>query len=73
VKEILLKQADVDAKDNRHWRTVLERFVRSGKDFESDYKATVQSVTAADVSNFLKNVVLSSGNHIKIVMMPEKK
>ena len=73
VKEILLKQADVDARDNAHWRTIIERFVRSGKDFESDYKATVQSVTAADVSNFLKNVVLSSGNHIKIVMMPEKK
>ena len=73
VKEILLKQADVDAKDNGHWRSILARYARSGKDFHTDYKATVQAVTLADVSIFLKNVILSSGNHIQIVMMPEKK
>lgn len=73
VKEILLKQADVNARDNGHWRAILARYARSGKDFHTDYKSTVQAVTLADVSSFLKNVILSSGNHIQIVMMPEKK
>ena len=72
VKEILMKQADVNARDNNHWRTILARYARSGKDFHTDYKATVQAVTLADVSNFLKDTILGSGNHIQIVMMPEK-
>jgi hypothetical protein len=30
-------------------------------------------VTLQDVSDFLKNTVLAGGNHIQVVMMPEKK
>jgi hypothetical protein len=30
-------------------------------------------VTPAAISNFLKNDILKSGNHIEVVMMPEKK
>ncbi len=73
VKEIMLKQADVNARSNSHWRMILGRYARSGKDFQTDYKSTVQAVTLQDVSDFLKNTVLAGGNHIQVVMMPEKK
>jgi len=69
----MLKQADVNARSNSHWRMILGRYARSGKDFQTDYKSTVQAVTLQDVSDFLKNTVLAGGNHIQVVMMPEKK
>ena len=71
VKQILLKQADVDAKTNNYWRTILRLYDRHGIDFYTDYKATLEGVTLEKVSQFLRDVVLKSGNHVEVVMMPE--
>ena len=71
VKQILLKQADVDAKTNGYWRRILNRYNRYGVDFYTNYKQTVESVTAEKVSAFLKDVVLGGGNHVEVAMMPE--
>ncbi|MBO4659775.1 MAG: insulinase family protein [Prevotella sp.] len=71
VKQILLKQADVDASTNRYWLTVLNRFNTYGVDIHSNYKSIVESVTPKQVSNFLKKVILKSKNHAQVVMMPE--
>ena len=73
VKQILLKQADVDAKTNRYWLTVINRLNKYGVDIHTDYKKTIESINANAVSNYLKNSILKSGNHIEVVMMPEKK
>ena len=72
VKQILLKQADVDAKTNRYWITVIQRLNRFGVDIHTDYKKTIESVDAKAVSNYLKNNILNSGNHIEVLMMPKK-
>jgi len=72
VKQILLKQADVDAKTNSYWLTVLNRWNRFGVDIHTNYKQTVEAVTPAAVSNHLKKVILKSGNHIEVLMMPKK-
>jgi zinc protease len=72
VKQILLKQADVDAKTNRYWIRVLNRFNRYGVDIHTDYKKTVEAVTAKAISDHLKNTILKSGNHIEVLMMPKK-
>ena len=71
VKQILLKQADVDAKTNRYWTGVLYKLNRFGVDFHTNYKKTVESVNAKSVSDFLKKEILKSGNHAQVVMMPE--
>ena len=71
VKQILLKQADVDAATNRYWLTVLNRFNTYGVDIHTNYKSIVESVTPKQVSNFLKKVILKSKNHAQVVMMPE--
>jgi zinc protease len=70
-KQILLKQADVDAKTNAYWRRIINRYNRYGLDFHTDYKKTVESMNAAKISQFLKNVVLKSGHHVEVTMMPE--
>ena len=72
VKEILLKHADENARDNGHWRGVLDTYAIRGIDTENGYKEAVRAVTLSDVSTFLKDTILGSGNHIQIVMMPEK-
>lgn len=71
VQQILLKQADVDAKTNRYWRTVLGLYDRYGVDFYTSYKPTVEGVTLEKVSQFLRDTILTSGNHVEVVMMPE--
>ena len=72
VKQILLKQADVDAKTNRYWLTVINRFNRYGVDIHTDYKKTIEAVTAQAVSKHLQETILKSGNHIEVQMMPKK-
>ena len=71
VKQILLKQADVDAKTNTYWRHIINRYNRFGIDFYTDFKKVVEAVDAKQVSNFLQNLLLSSGNHLQVTMMPE--
>lgn len=71
VKQILLKQADVDAKTNTYWRRIINRYNRFGIDFYTDFKKVVEAVDAKQVSNFLQNIMLSSGNHLQVTMMPE--
>ncbi len=73
VKQILLKQADVDAITNGHWVNVLNIWKRRGVDIHTDYKKTVESITAQDISKFLKKVMLKSGHHYEVLMMPKKK
>lgn len=73
VKQILLKQADVDAKTNNYWLTVIDRWNRFGVDIHSDYKKTVDAVTPKAISNHLKKVICKSGNKLEVLMMPKAK
>ena len=72
VRQILLKQADVDAKTNSYWSGILSRYNRYGVDFYTDYKKVVESVTPTMISEFLSKTVLKSGNHIEVIMSPKK-
>ena len=73
MKQILLKQADVDAKTNNYWLTVIDRWNRFGVDIHTDYKQTVEAVTPKAISNHLKKVILKSGNRVEVLMMPKAK
>ena len=72
VRQILLKQADVDAKTNSYWSGILSRYNRYDVDFYTDYKKVVESVTPTMISEFLSKTVLKSGNHIEVIMSPKK-
>ena len=72
VKEILLKQAGVSEKTNGYWLGVLSTFERWKLDTHTDYKSTVKAVSASDISDFLKNVIMKAGNHTEILMKAVK-
>ena len=73
VKEYMLKQADDDAKKNNHWLNVITTFKDRSIDLQTNYKKTVEALTPASLQDFLKNKLLSSGNHVEVVMLPESK
>ena len=72
VKEILLKQAGVDEKTNSYWMQVLSMYDLRKVDTHTNYREMVKSVTVQQISDFLKNVVLKSGNHFEVIMKAEK-
>ena len=71
VKEYMLKNIDDEAKTNSYWVSQLRNLREFGVDTHTDYKATVQKQTPADICNFMKQV-LASGNHAEVIMMPEE-
>ena len=72
VKEILLKQAGVDAKNNGYWIGVLSTYDRLGVDTYTNYKNVVKAVDGKQISDFLKNVLLKTGNHTEVIMKAVK-
>ena len=70
VKEVMLKRADDAKKENSHWHNVIMSWHEDGIDMDTDYKATVQAQTPEKISAFVKEV-LSSGNHVTVMMLPE--
>ena len=71
VREILLKQAEDNNRENSHWMNVLTEWTAEGVDLQKNYVETVKAVTNQKVQNFIKQMI-NAGNHASIVMMPEK-
>ena len=72
VKDYMLKQADIDAKQNSYWINTITTFKEYGLDVYTDYKKTVEALTVDSVRDFL-NELLKSGNHVEVIMTPETK
>ena len=72
VKEILLKQAGVDEKNNAYWLGVIANYTGIGFDNYTGYKEFVKNLRGEQISDFLKNVLLKSGNHVEVIMKAEK-
>ena len=72
VKEILLKQAGVDEKNNGYWLGVLANYTGLGFDNYIGYKEFVKNLRGEQISDFLKNVLMKSGNHVEVIMKAEK-
>nr|WP_298671583.1 M16 family metallopeptidase [uncultured Prevotella sp.] len=72
VKEFMLKQADEDARKNNHWLNVLYQYNEYGQDVQTNYKTLVNALTPEKISNFIKKVILSSGNKVEVLMTPVK-
>ena len=71
VKEIMLKQAEDNNRENGHWMNVLTEWTAEGVDLQTNYAETVKAVTAQKVQKFIADMI-NAGNHASIVMMPEK-
>jgi len=73
VKNFMLKQFDVDAKNNNVWVNTITTYKEFGLDVVTDYKKTVEALTPESVRDFLNNVLLKSGDHVEVIMTPEMK
>ena len=72
VKDYMLKQIDIDAKTNHFWVNAIDMKRTFGVDIYHDYKKTVEALTPADLSKFVREELLKSGNHTEVIMLPEK-
>jgi len=73
VKEAMLKQADISAKNNNYWMNTIIIWRDYGVDMYTDYKKTVEALTPEKVAAFIRDVILASGNEVEVIMTPEKK
>ena len=73
VKEAMLKQADISAKNNNHWMNAIVTWRDYGLDVHTDYKKIVEALTPEKVAAFIRDVILASGNEVEVIMTPEKK
>ena len=71
IKEKMLKDYDTNAKSNAHWINVLSMYNGFNIDTQNGYKEAVNKVTAADISKFVKDVLINSKNCIEVTMNPE--
>lgn len=71
VKEYMLKQAKVDARENGHWLSVLREYNQTGIDIETDYESVVNTLTPERISAFIR-LLLSSGDQVEVMMTPEE-
>jgi zinc protease len=70
-KELMLKQADDNAKTNAYWVNAIGTYDEFGVDTVTPYKDAVNALTPAKVAKFMKKVIFGGGNHVKVVMLPE--
>ena len=73
VKEAMLKQADISAKNNQYWMNTITTWRDYGIDMYTDYKKTVEALTPEKVAAFIRDVILASNNEVEVIMTPEKK
>ncbi len=71
VKEYLVKAYGDKTKTNNYWNRVINNNTQFGVDIHTDYLKVVEAQTPATISAFVKEL-LSAGNRIEVVMLPEE-
>lgn len=70
IKKYELKTYGDSQKKNSYWMGLISAKTQWGKDEQTGYEATVNSITSADIQNFVKNVLLKQRNCTTISMRP---
>ncbi|MCQ2220422.1 MAG: insulinase family protein [Prevotella sp.] len=68
VKANMLKQYEMSLKQNGHWSSALQTLKLRNIDTHTDFKATVESITAEQVAAYVRDVVLKDKNHLRVIM-----
>ena len=71
VKDYMLKQFDLDVKTNGYWIGTIDKWRTYGVDIYHNYKQTVEALTPESLSQFVREKLLSSGNHVEVIMLPD--
>lgn len=67
VKEYMLRSYEESVKQNGYWLGAINEKVMFDRDFVTDYKATVEAITTADIQQVAKKI-FKSGNRLEIGM-----
>ncbi|HLP03925.1 MAG TPA: insulinase family protein, partial [Paludibacter sp.] len=70
VKENMLKKYAEDLNENGWWSNAVQRYYRDKLNLVTDYKPSVEAMTAGSIRLTLKDIV-NQGNTIEVVMKPE--
>ena len=70
-REYLLKNYKKLMEQNSWWRQIINEYYDYGLDYQKDYEDVVSSITGDDVKAMMQKI-LDDGNHIKVMMCPEK-
>ena len=70
-REYMLKNYSKLMEQNSWWRQMIDEYYDYGLDYQKEYEAVVSSITGDDVKALMQKI-LDDGNHIKVVMRPEK-
>ncbi len=67
VKKYYAKVYGEDVKENSYWMVIMRNFNKYGLDFETQYLATLNSITVGDIQQFL-SMLLHQGHTLELVM-----
>lgn len=70
VKEFMLKKHKENVKENGYWLNMLSEYFWENVDMNTDYEATVSSITPQDLQQFAK-ALLEQKNRIEVSMTSE--
>ncbi len=70
-KEFMVKRFGDQEKNNSFWMNIIAEYYRYGFDGYTDYLSTLNTITPADICNFMKEFN-KDGNHITVMMLPEE-
>ena len=70
-KEYQQKVYTDNQKSNPYWNSAIENLIVWGRDEHTPYLRTLQDITPADVSRFIKQHVLHDGQCTNVIMLPQ--
>ena len=70
-KEYQQKVYADNQKSNHYWNSAIENLIIWGRDEHTPYLRTLQDITPADVSRFIKQHVLKNGQCTNVIMLPQ--
>lgn len=71
IKANMLKSIDMAVKTNGYWMNIINNYDEYGVDSYTNYKKVVEGITPAKIAAYLKKL-LAAGNHVEVVLAPEK-
>lgn len=69
IKQYMLKSYAQNMDENSYWLTVLHVYDKFGRDMHNGYAEIVESLTPADIAEFVKTVILPA-NRLQMSMSP---
>ena len=71
VKRHLAKRFEERTKQNSTWLRAVQTWVQQGIDIHTNYLAELQNITPQRLQQFVAHQLMSQGNRVEVVMMPE--